>query len=144
MKFLIINGPNLNLLGQREPGIYGRESYEGLCRELKEHAQRRGSTAECFQSNHEGAIVDAIQGAQGVYDAIIMNPGAYTHYSVAILDALKAVSVPCVEVHISNIHQREEFRHRSVTAPACVGQICGLGLYGYHAAMEFFLDREKD
>ena len=142
MKFLIINGPNLNLLGRREPGIYGEENYESLCVRLKARAETRGATAECVQSNHEGDIVDAIQAADGVYDAIIMNPGAYTHYSVAILDALKAVSVPCVEVHISNIHQREEFRHKSVTAPACVGQICGLGLYGYEAAMDYFLARE--
>ena len=141
MKFLIINGPNLNLLGQREPGIYGADNYETLCRQVKDFAAAHGSTAECFQSNHEGAIVDAIQAADGVYDAIVMNPGAYTHYSVAILDALKAVRVPCIEVHISNIHQREEFRHRSVTAPACVGQICGLGLYGYQAAMGYFLSR---
>ena len=139
MKFLIINGPNLNLLGQREPGVYGREGYQALCERLKAFAAAHGSTAECFQSNHEGAIVDAIQSAQGVYDAIILNPGAYTHYSVAILDALKAVEVPCVEVHISNIHRREEFRHKSVTAPGCVGQITGLGLYGYEAAMAFFL-----
>ena len=143
MKFLVINGPNLNLLGQREPGVYGAENYESLCAHLKEFAAAHGSTVDCFQSNHEGAIVDAIQAADGVYDAIVMNPGAYTHYSVAILDALKAVSVPCVEVHISNIHQREEFRHKSVTAPACVGQICGLGLYGYEAAMGYFLAREE-
>ncbi|MCI8474207.1 MAG: type II 3-dehydroquinate dehydratase [Oscillospiraceae bacterium] len=139
MKFLIINGPNLNLLGRREPEIYGKEGYAALCQRLKAFAAAHGSTAECFQSNHEGAIVDAIQSAQGGYDAIVMNPGAYTHYSVAILDALKAVDVPCVEVHISNIHRREEFRHRSVTAPGCVGQITGLGLYGYEAAMAFFL-----
>ena len=139
MKFLIINGPNLNLLGQREPGIYGQENYQSLCERLRAFAAAHGSSAECFQSNHEGAIVDAIQDADGVYDAIVMNPGAYTHYSVAILDALKAVSVPCVEVHISNVHQREEFRHKSVTAPACVGQICGLGLFGYEAALSYFL-----
>ena len=139
MKFLIINGPNLNLLGQREPGIYGENSYEALCRRLKEFAAAHGSTAECFQSNHEGAIIDTIHAANGVYDAIVMNPGAFTHYSYAILDALKAVSVPCIEVHISNIHQREEFRHKSVTAPACVGQICGLGLFGYEVAMSYFL-----
>ena len=144
MKFLVINGPNLNLLGQREPGIYGQENYQGLCDRLRAFAAAHGASAECFQSNHEGAIVDAIQAAQGVYDAIVMNPGAYTHYSIAILDALKAVSVPCVEVHISNIHQREEFRHRSVTAPACVGQICGLGLYGYEAAMGYFLSGAGD
>ena len=143
MKFLVINGPNLNLLGQREPGIYGAENYESLCAHLKEFAAAHGSTVDCFQSNHEGAIVDAIQAANGVYDAMVMNPGAYTHYSVAILDALKAVSVPCVEVHISNIHQREEFRHKSVTAPACVGQICGLGLYGYEAALSYFLSERE-
>ena len=143
MKFLIINGPNLNLLGQREPGIYGRENYESLCRRLKDFAAAHGAAADCFQSNHEGAIIDAIHAAQGVYDAIVMNPGAFTHYSYALLDALKAVRVPCVEVHISNIHQREEFRRTSVTAPACVGQICGLGLYGYEAAMSYFLLQEK-
>ena len=143
MKFLVINGPNLNLLGQREPGIYGAENYESLCAHLKDFAAAHGSTVDCFQSNHEGAIVDAIQAADGVYDAMIMNPGAYTHYSVAILDALKAISVPCVEVHISNIHQREEFRHKSVTAPACVGQICGLGLYGYEAALSYFLSERE-
>lgn len=139
MKFLILNGPNLNLLGKREPGIYGGDTYESLCARLRGFAAAHGGEADCLQSNHEGALVDAIQAAEGIYDAIIMNPGAYTHYSVAILDALKAVSVPCMEVHISNIHQREEFRHRSVTAPACVGQICGLGFYGYEAAMAFFL-----
>ncbi len=143
MKFLIINGPNLNLLGQREPGVYGVETYASLCQRLKTFAAAHDSTAECFQSNHEGAILDAIHAADGVYDAIIMNPGAYTHYSYAILDALKAVKVPCIEVHISNIHQREEFRHTSVTAPACIGQICGLGPYGYEAAMGYFLSREK-
>ena len=140
MKFLIINGPNLNLLGKREPGIYGDESYDALCQMVKAYALEHGSTAECFQSNHEGAIVDAIQQAEGVYDAIVINPGAFTHYSIAILDALKAVDVPCIEVHISNVHQREEFRHKSVTAPACVGQVYGLGLYGYEAAMGYFLE----
>ena len=143
MKFLIINGPNLNLLGSREPDVYGHTGYEALCRMLREAAAARGAEADCFQSNHEGAILDAIHGAQGVYDAIIMNPGAYTHYSYAIFDALKAVDVPCIEVHISNVHQREAFRHTSVTAPACVGQICGLGLFGYVAAMEYFLEARK-
>ena len=141
MKFLIVNGPNLDLLGQREPGIYGEENYASLCARLQAYTPAHGSSADCFQTNHEGAIVEAIHGAQGKYDAIVMNPGAYTHYSIAILDALKAVGVPCIEVHISNVHQREEFRHKSVTAPACVGQICGLGLYGYEAAMGYFLDR---
>ena len=132
MKFLVINGPNLNLLGSREPGIYGTSGYAQLCQMIQEKAAQHGSTAACFQSNSEGAIIDAI------HDAIVINPGAYTHYSYAILDALKAVEVPAIEVHISNIHQREEFRHRSVTAAGCVGQICGLGLYGYLAAMEYF------
>ncbi len=141
MNFLIINGPNLNLLGMREPGIYGAYTYQDLCKRLKDFAAAHDSTAECFQSNHEGAIIDAIHGAIGTYDAIIMNPGAFTHYSYAILDALKAAKVPCVEVHISNIHQREEFRHKSVTAAACVGQICGLGFYGYEAAMGYFLNQ---
>lgn len=143
MKFLILNGPNLNLLGQREPGVYGAESYESLCKTLAQFAKAHGAEADFFQSNHEGAIVDTIHAAQGVYDAIILNPGAFTHYSYAILDALKAVSVPAIEVHISNVHTREEFRHKSVTAPACVGQICGLGFYGYQAAMGYFLEGGK-
>ena len=141
MRFLIINGPNLNLLGKREPDIYGKDGYEVLCQRLKAYAAAHASTAECFQTNHEGAIIDAIHAADGVYDAIVLNPGAYTHYSIAILDALKAVDVPCVEVHISNVHQREDSPHKSVTAPACVGQICCLGLYGYEAAMGYFLER---
>ena len=118
MKFLIINGPNLNLLGKREPGIYGEQSYEALCALIRDHAAAHGSTARCFQSNHEGAIIDEIHAADGVYDAIIINPGAYTHYSYASLDALKAVDVPAYEVHISHIDQREPFRAVSVTAPA--------------------------
>ena len=138
MKFLVINGPNLNLLGSREPGIYGTSGYAQLCQMIQEKAAQHGSTAACFQSNSEGAIIDSIHGAVGNFDAIVINPGAYTHYSYAILDALKAVEVPAIEVHISNLHQREEFRHRSVTAAGCVGQICGLGLYGYLAAMEYF------
>ena len=144
MKFLVINGPNLNLLGSREPGIYGSHSYAGLCERLTAYAEAHDSTAAFCQSNYEGALIDAIHGAPGMYDAIIMNPGALTHYSIALLDALKAVDVPCIEVHISNIHQREEFRHHSVTAAACVGQICGLGFYGYEAAMAFFLAREQE
>ncbi len=140
MKFLIINGPNLNLLGQREPAIYGRQDYDYLCDLVREYAQAHGSTADCFQSNHEGAIIDAIQQAQGVYDAIVINPGAYTHYSYAIHDALKSIDVPAYEVHISDIHSREAFRAVSVTAPACVGQIYGKGLQGYTLAMDHFLE----
>lgn len=142
MKFLIINGPNLNLLGKREPDIYGGENYDTLCRMVKEHAAAHGATADCFQSNHEGAIVDAIQQAEGVYDAIVINPAAYTHYSYAILDALKAISVPAYEVHISHIDEREPFRAISVTAPACVGQLYGHGLQGYLMAMDHFLKAE--
>ena len=140
MKFLIINGPNLNLLGKREPGIYGDQSYEALCAMIREHAQKNNSTADCFQSNHEGAIIDKIHEADGVYDGIIINPGAYTHYSYAIFDALKAVDIRAFEVHISNIKEREPFRAVSVTAPACVGQICGLGFEGYLRAMDYFLE----
>ena len=143
MKFLIINGPNLNLLGRREPGIYGDRTYEALCQMIAEHAQKHDSTADFFQSNHEGAIIDAIQQADGVYDAIIINPAAYTHYSYAILDALKAVSVPAYEVHISHIDQRESFRAVSVTAPACVGQLYGHGFAGYLMAMDYFLEGGK-
>lgn len=143
MKFLIINGPNLNLLGRREPGIYGEESYDTLCQMIAEYAQKHGSAADFFQSNHEGAIIDAIQQADGIYDAIIINPAAYTHYSYAILDALKAVSVPAYEVHISHIDQRESFRALSVTAPACVGQLYGHGFAGYLMAMDYFLEGGK-
>ena len=139
MNFLVLNGPNLNLLGQREPGIYGEESYAALCASLEAFAAAHGSSVTCFQSNHEGAIIDQLHAAQGVYDAIVINPGAYTHYSYAILDALKAVDVPAFEVHISHIDQRESFRAVSVTAPACVGQIYGLGFDGYLRAMDHFL-----
>ncbi len=143
MKFLIINGPNLNLLGKREPGIYGDRSYDALCNLIRDYAAAHGSEADCFQSNHEGAIIDAIHAADGVYDAIVINPGAYTHYSYAILDALKAVDVPAYEVHISHIDRREPFRAVSVTAPACVGQIYGLGFDGYLRAMDHFLEGGK-
>ena len=143
MKFLIINGPNLNLLGKREPGIYGEQSYEALCDLIRDHADRHNSTVDFFQSNHEGAMIDAIHAADGVYDAIIINPAAYTHYSYAILDALKAVEVPAYEVHISAIDQRESFRSVSVTAPACVGQLYGHGFQGYLMAMDWFLEGGK-
>ena len=142
-KFLVINGPNLNLLGKREPGIYGDQTYGALCRMICDYAKAHKAEADCFQSNHEGAIIDKIQEADGVYDGIIINPGAYTHYSYAIHDALKAISVPAYEVHISNINEREPFRAISVTAPACVGQICGLGFEGYLRAMDWFLEGGK-
>ena len=141
MKFLIINGPNLNLLGRREPGIYGADNYETLCRQVKDFAAAHGSTAECFQSNHEGAIVDAIQAADGVYDAIVMNPGAYTHYSVAILDALKAVALPTVEVHLSDVNSRETFRHVSYPGMACEKSFIGLGFEGYRQAIQYLCQK---
>ena len=143
MKFLILNGPNLNLLGRREPGVYGEESYESLCRRLKDFAEAHNSTADCIQSNHEGALIDAIHAADGVYDAMVFNPGAFTHYSYALLDALKAVDVPCIEVHISNVHAREAFRHVSMISCACRGIICGFGLDSYRLAVEALLtDRQ--
>lgn len=139
MNFLIINGPNMNLLGKREPSIYGPTSYASLCAMIEDYAKAHQSTARCFQSNHEGAIIDELHAAEGVYDAIIINPGAYTHYSYAILDAIRGISVPVYEVHISQIDKREPFRAISVTAPACVGQICGIGTAGYLRAMDHFL-----
>lgn len=131
MKILVINGANMNLLGKREPDIYGNEDYAALCARIYAHAQSRGVAVECFHSNHEGAIIDAIQEADGTFDGIVINPGAYAHYSYAILDALRAVKIPAVEVHLSDIQKREEFRHLSVTAPACIAQIRGHGFESY-------------
>ena len=137
MKVLVINGPNLNFLGIREPGIYGQQNYEGLCAQIEKKAADIGVDVDIFQSNHEGAIIDRIQAAYSDgTDGIIINPGAFTHYSYAIRDALASVGLPKIEVHISNVHQREEFRHVSVTAPVCHGQIVGMGLYGYELASE--------
>ena len=137
MKLLIINGPNLNFLGIREPGTYGTDNYETLCKRLKNKAEQDGDELEIFQNNCEGAIIDRIQQSYSDgMEAIIINPGAYTHYSYAIRDALASIKVPKIEVHISNIHTREEFRHTSVTAAVCNGQIVGMGLYGYELAMD--------
>ena len=141
MKILVINGPNLNLLGIREPGIYGKSGYDALVERITAAGTEMGLEVECFQSNHEGAIIDKIHETLTGFDGIVINPGAYTHYSYAILDALKAVETPAVEVHISNIHQREEFRHKSVTAAGCCGQICGLGQYGSIAALGYLKER---
>ena len=138
MKFLILNGPNLNLLGRREPGIYGQNSYEALCARLRDFAAAHASTADCVQSNHEGVLIDAIHAADGVYDAIVMNPGAYTHYSYAIHDAIAAVKIPCIEVHFSNIQARSDFRHLSVIAPVCAGSIAGFGKHSYLLAVDAF------
>lgn len=135
MKILIINGPNINLLGIREKNIYGSETYESMCDYLYKKSKQLSIHIEIVQSNVEGEIINHIQQAYEKYDGIIINPGAYTHYSIAIYDALKAVDLPTVEVHISNIHKREEYRRKSVTAPACIGQICGFKKYGYVMAM---------
>ena len=137
MKFLIINGPNINMLGIREKNIYGEGSYQSLLELVQKTCQRLGIECECFQSNHEGDIVDAIQKAYGNTDGIVINPAAYTHTSIAILDALKAVSIPAVEVHISDVYQRESFRHISYPGMACVKSFIGLGLDGYVQAIEF-------
>ena len=133
----MINGPNLNLLGLREPEIYGRRTYQDLLSLLRQTGKEEGVEVECFQSNHEGAIVDAIQQAYGVFDGIVINPAAYTHTSVAILDALKAVALPAVEVHISAVSSREPFRQISYAGMACVRTYQGLGFDGYVQAIRF-------
>ncbi|MEG0641037.1 MAG: type II 3-dehydroquinate dehydratase [Clostridium sp.] len=131
MKILIINGPNLNFLGIREKGIYGNGTYNDLCEYIHKSAKDLDVDINILQSNIEGEIINFIQEAYGKYDGLVINPGAYTHYSIAVHDALKSISIPIVEVHLSNIHNREEFRKISVTAPACSGQICGFGFEGY-------------
>ena len=140
MKLLVINGPNLNFLGIREPDIYGKNTYADLCRMVQETANALNVEVEQFQSNHEGAIVDKIQWAWGKVDGIVINPAAYTHTSVAILDALKAVAIPAVEVHISDVDAREPFRSVSYAGLACVKTIKGHGFHGYCEAMEYLVE----
>lgn len=135
MKFLVVNGPNINMLGIREPGIYGRDTYASLIAKIEDEAKRLGVDVECFQSNHEGALVDVIQNAYGRFDGIIINPAAYTHTSVAILDALKAVGIPAAEIHISDVSKREDFRQISYAGMACRWHFIGEGLDGYLHAM---------
>ena len=142
-KYLIINGPNLNMLGIREPAVYGSQSYDDLCKFIYDFAQNIGVEVEFFQSNFEGEIVTVIQKTLGEFDGIVMNPGAYAHYSYAIHDAIKSVTTPCVEVHISDISKREEFRRTSVTAPACVKMISGKGFDGYNIALEHLKNGEN-
>lgn len=134
-KILVIHGPNLNLTGLREPGIYGKDTIESINNEISVYAGECGFECEIFQSNHEGAIIDKIHDAIDNFDGIVLNAGAYTHYSYAIRDAIAAVRLPCVEVHMSNIHSREEFRHTSVIAPVCAGQISGFGKNSYKLAV---------
>ena len=143
MKILVLNGPNINMLGIREPDIYGTQSYPYLLQLIQDTAQREGIAIEHFQSNHEGALVDKIQEAYGRFDGIVINPAAYTHTSIAILDALKAVSIPTVEVHISDVSQRESFRQISYAGMACEKTIMGLGLEGYRQAILYLKNKYK-
>ena len=138
MKLLVINGPNLNMLGIREPQIYGKQDFAALEKFIRDSASQLGHSATLFQSNHEGEIVDMIQSAYGVYEGIVINPAAYTHTSVAILDALKAVGIPTVEVHLSDINEREEFRKFSYVSMVAEKTICGEGFEGYRKALEYF------
>lgn len=148
MKFLIINGPNINMLGLREPDIYGKQDYQSLLELIKNAGEEAGVQTECFQSNHEGAIVDRIQAAYGEADGIVINPAAYTHTSVAILDALKAVAIPAVEVHISDVSARESFRLISYAGKACIRTFMGLGPEGYRQAIlylkEYLTENKKE
>lgn len=141
MKILVINGPNINMLGIREPGIYGNQNYQVLLTLIDEWANELDCDVECFQSNHEGAIVDEIQQAYGQFDGIVINPAAYTHTSIAILDALKSVGLPAVEVHISDITKRETFRQISYVGMACEHHIIGKGLDGYKLAMQYLCEK---
>lgn len=141
-KITVINGPNLNFLGIREKEVYGSENYESLCEYIKKYCSEKNISVEILQSNYEGEIIDFLQNAYyKKVDGIVINPGAYTHYSYAIFDALKSVSIPAVEVHLSDIHSREDFRKVSVTAPACVKQIYGKSKEGYIEAIKFLIEK---
>ena len=135
-KIMVINGPNLDLLGVREKTIYGEDSLETINRWLEEEGRKLGLELEFFQSNHEGALVDALHDARTRCDGVVLNAAAYTHTSVALRDAIAAIRLPCVEVHLSNVHAREEFRHHSYIAPVCVGSVCGFGRYSYLMALQ--------
>ena len=143
MKILVINGPNLNMLGIREPDYYGKETYADLIKKIEYHCAQKGVDVELFQSNHEGDLVDKIQSAYQNADGIVINPGAYTHTSIAILDAVKAVGIPTVEVHISKVEQREDFRKISYIRLACVKTITGHGTSGYLEAIDFLIEENK-
>jgi len=144
MKVLILNGPNLNLLGTRKPEIYGKTTLADIEANLRKFASENNLELDFLQSNHEGELVDAIQQAKGNYDYLVINAAAYTHTSVAIRDAVEAVEIPAIEVHLSNIHAREEFRHHSYLAPVCVGQICGFGQYSYLMALQYIVGKRNE
>ena len=143
MRILVINGPNLNMLGIREPGIYGSGTYADLCSLIEAHAKEIGVEVSIFQSNHEGAIVDKIQSAYGKADGIIINPAAYTHTSIAILDALRSVAIPAVEIHISDVTKREDFRQISYAGMACEKSFIGLGFDGYLKGIDYLVEKHK-
>lgn len=143
MKILILNGPNINMLGIREPEIYGKETYASLLAKIQKYADERGIGLKMLQSNHEGVLVDAIQEAYKKYDGIVINPAAYTHTSVALLDALKAVGIPTVEVHISDVSKREDFRQISYVRAACIATIAGHGTDGYLEAIDLLIEHKK-
>ena len=144
MKILVINGPNLNMLGIREPDIYGKNTYADLCELITNYAKKKGIEVKLFQSNHEGDIVDEIQAAYQKFDGIVINPAAYTHTSVAILDAVKSVGIPTVEVHISKVEDREDFRQVSFIRKACIKTITGLGFDGYLRAIDALIENGKN
>jgi 3-dehydroquinate dehydratase-2 len=142
MKILVMNGPNLNLLGEREPSVYGDNSLPAINDRLKKLAEDNGAKIEFFQSNHEGALIDKLHEARKEFDFVILNAGAYTHYSYAIRDAIAAIKIPVIEVHLSNVHSREEFRHTSVISPVCKGVIAGFGEQSYFLALQYaFMDK---
>ena len=141
MNILVIYGPNLNMLGIREPDIYGKETYNSLVEKIEKYASEKNVSVKCYQSNHEGDLVDNIQFAYGVFDGIVINPGAYTHTSIAILDALKSVNIPAVEVHISDVSSREDFRQISYVRNACFKTICGKGTDGYLEAIDALIEK---
>lgn len=139
-RVLVLHGPNLNLLGERETGIYGKNSIENINAEITAKAKELNMEVEINMSNHEGVLIDSLHAARGKFDGVVINAGAYTHYSIAIRDAIAAIKIPTVEVHLSNIYAREEFRHTSVLAPVCVGQISGFGKFSYILALEALKD----